>query len=191
MNKLSDSKGEFLPQFENEEWREIIGKNGEYYISSYGRVKSFRVNKKTGKILRLSQVNGFAVITMKINDKPTTQLVHKLVAGAFVPKPSPDCTHVIHMDWNIKNNHYTNLQWVTRKENYERILPKLHEINRLNPSRAVTHAKLKLEDVKVLKSMLQRGIKQSIIAKAFCISEMQVTRIKRGENWGNVQQDNT
>jgi len=39
----------------------------------------------------------------------------------------------------------------------------------------------------LLKSMLQRGVVQAKIAKMFCISEMQVTRIKRGENWGHVQ----
>ena len=47
--------------------------------------------------------------------------------------------------------------------------------------------KLKESDITLLKSMLQRGVVQAKIAKMFCISEMQVTRIKRGENWGHVQ----
>jgi len=34
--------------------------------------------------------------------------------------------------------------------------------------------------------MLQRGVTQQIIAKMFRISDMQVSRIKRGENWGHV-----
>ena len=38
-----------------------------------------------------------------------------------------------------------------------------------------------------IKSMLQRGIVQSKIAKMFCISEMRLTRIKRGENWAGVK----
>jgi DNA invertase Pin-like site-specific DNA recombinase len=51
----------------------------------------------------------------------------------------------------------------------------------------VTSSKLKAEDVALLKSMLDRGIKQKVIAKLFCISEMQVTRIKRNENWAEIQ----
>lgn len=190
MKITEDKKERKLRKLDDEEWREIAGTNGDYYVSNYGRVKSYRVNKEEGKLLRLSQVKGFAVITMKINDKTSTQLVHKLVATAFVPKGA-DCTHVIHLDWNIKNNHFTNLQWVTRADNYSRVLSRLHEKNRMNPSRLITYSKLKLEDVKVIKSMLLRGVKQNLIAKMFCISEMQVTRIKRGENWGNVEVENS
>ena len=51
----------------------------------------------------------------------------------------------------------------------------------------INNSKLKERDVVLLKSMLQRGVTQASIAKMFCISEMQVTRIKRGENWGHVQ----
>ena len=39
--------------------------------------------------------------------------------------------------------------------------------------------------------MLQKGVPNVKIAKMFCISDMQVTRIKRGENWGHVQLENT
>ena len=52
--------------------------------------------------------------------------------------------------------------------------------------KSINNSKLKEKDVMLLKSMLQRGVSQSKIAKMFCISEMQVTRIKRGENWGHV-----
>lgn len=49
------------------------------------------------------------------------------------------------------------------------------------------NTRLKERDIIQLKMMLQRGIPQVKIAKLFCISEMQVTRIKRGENWGDVK----
>jgi len=53
--------------------------------------------------------------------------------------------------------------------------------------RQITYSKLKVRDVIAIKKMLQRGVQNVDIAKMFCISEMQVTRIKRGENWGHVK----
>jgi DNA invertase Pin-like site-specific DNA recombinase len=57
---------------------------------------------------------------------------------------------------------------------------------RKKKGKVVTYSKLKLEEVALIKSMLKRGVKQKLIAKMFCISEMQITRIKRGENWNEV-----
>ena len=56
----------------------------------------------------------------------------------------------------------------------------------LRDKHRVLNSKLKESDVRQLKLMLAKGITQSIIAKMFRISEMQVTRIKRGENWGHI-----
>jgi DNA invertase Pin-like site-specific DNA recombinase len=66
-------------------------------------------------------------------------------------------------------------------------MPRLQEINKIKNKGIVRNSKLKPEDVKVLKGMLEKGVKQNVIAKLFSISEMQVTRIKRGENWGKIK----
>jgi len=66
-------------------------------------------------------------------------------------------------------------------------MPRLQEINKIKNKGLIRNSKLKAEDVKVLKSMLEKGIKQNVIAKLFSISEMQVTRIKRGENWAHIK----
>ena len=51
----------------------------------------------------------------------------------------------------------------------------------------VKNAKLDTSQVGHIKAMLERGVKGNLIAKMFQISEMQITRIKRGENWGYVK----
>jgi DNA-directed RNA polymerase specialized sigma subunit len=41
--------------------------------------------------------------------------------------------------------------------------------------------------VAVIKGMLEKGVKQNLVAKMFCVSEMQVSRIARKENWAEIE----
>lgn len=45
--------------------------------------------------------------------------LHRLVAQKFLDKPSEDRTQVNHIDGDKSNNHYSNLEWVTPKENVQ------------------------------------------------------------------------
>lgn len=176
-----------LRKLEDEVWKEIPFADKKYEVSNYGRVKSYCYDKTNGKILRPGLTKGFHTVTFKTNDSKKTFLVHKLVAIVFVPKESEDQTIAIHLDWNKRNNHYKNLKWLTKTEAYARIMPRLQEINKIKNKGIIRNSKLKPDDVKVLKGMLEKGIKQNVIAKLFSISEMQVTRIKRGENWSMIK----
>lgn len=176
-----------LRKLDDEVWKEIPFADKKYEVSNYGRVKSYCYNKTEGKVLRPGITKGFHTVTFKTEGKKKTFLVHKLVAMVFIEKESDDQTIAIHLDWNKKNNYFKNIQWVTREAAYERIMPRLQEINKIKNKGIVRNSKLKPEDVKVLKGMLEKGVKQNVIAKLFSISEMQVTRIKRGENWGKIK----
>ncbi len=174
-----------LRKLEDEVWKEISFTDYKYEVSNYGRVRSYCQDESNGKILNPSQIGGFRVVSLKYKNKSKHYLVHKLVAQEFVPKDSNGQTVVIHLDWNKANNHYTNLQWYTKADSYKRMHKRLQE-ERKKKGKVVTYSKLKLEEVALIKSMLNRGVKQKLIAKMFCISEMQITRIKRGENWNEV-----
>lgn len=176
-----------LKKLEDEEWIELPDSSGQYWVSNYGRIKSFHYSKE-GKILKAGLVNSFPTVSLKINKKNKRFFIHKLVAELWIPKPSNNSEHVIHLDWNFKNNHYLNLEWATKemvtKRNSERLKIIYNDPNR---PKVITQNKLKEQDVRVIKSMLLRGVPNVTIAKMFCISDMQVTRIKRGENWGHVK----
>jgi hypothetical protein len=174
-----------LRKIDDEIWVEIPYTDNKYEVSNYGRVKSYCYDKVNGRIIKPGKIRGFNTATLKINGKLTQVFIHKLVAEFFVYRESDEQKVVIHIDWNKQNNFFTNLKWVTREESYARMHQRLKE-RRQKVGKQVTSSKLKPEDVALLKSMLDRGIKQKVIAKLFCISEMQVTRIKRNENWAEI-----
>ena len=48
------------------------------------------------------------------------------------------------------------------------------------------NAKLKEQDVRIIKHQMSLGVAGAVLAKMFKVSEMQISRIKSGENWGNI-----
>lgn len=90
----------------------------DYYISNFGNVYS----KKSGLLKKLIPAldgqKNYLLIGLSRNGQRHRKLVHRLVAQAFIPNPH-QLPEVNHRDKNKKNNHVSNLEWCTRKENLE------------------------------------------------------------------------
>ena len=119
-------------------------------------------------------------------------LVHRLVADNFLKKPKEQQTIVAHLDHEKLNNKASNLKWMTREENYEHqqnspyVLKEKQERKhrRKEASRAT---KLTVTKVMLLKKMLNQGKPVKQLVKQFKVSDTQIFRIKRGENWADIQ----
>lgn len=177
--------------FWNEVWIELhiegFNPKTEYQISNYGRIKSFAYDKENGKIKKHYLIKGYPTVTFKVHNGPTfTKYIHKLVAEHFIRKENERQIYVIHMDYNKLNNYVENLRWASKKEK-ER-----HQFSGPNfkPIKGKRkYSKLTETEVIRLKKIInnpQRKTRLKIIAKQFGISEMQLYRIKRGENWASV-----
>lgn len=95
-----------------EEWKDIIGYEGYYQISSYGRVK----NTKTGRILS-GDINNAGYRRVCLYTPVRKKFfIHRLVASHFCDGYR-DGLVVNHKDGNKLNNLPENLEWVTRSEN--------------------------------------------------------------------------
>lgn len=98
---------------ESQVW--INGYEGLYKISNTGNVYSFV--RKSVRILKPAQDGGgYPCVSLVKDSIHKTFKVHRLVASHFI---GVNCekNHVNHIDGNKKNNHFTNLEWVTQKEN--------------------------------------------------------------------------
>lgn len=100
-------------------WKDLVFEyNGEkfdytglYKISNFGRVYSYKRNK----ILSPNYNNSGYSQTYMTTPRKNIQ-THRLVAIMFIENPLKK-EQVNHIDYNTKNNHVSNLEWVTPKEN--------------------------------------------------------------------------
>lgn len=113
-------------------WKDIDNYEGYYQINNYGQVKSLDryitrkdgvIQFKRGKLLTpIENDDGYYQIKLCKNGKSSTYKVHKLVAETFLDKPDDYVLkqyEVNHKDYDRKNNHVDNLEWLTHSENIQ------------------------------------------------------------------------
>lgn len=113
-------------RLKGEQWKDVIGFEGRYMVSSLGRVASLSFPIEAGQLhyarkqhlLTLTiQNNGYVATALSYaKNKVKTVKVHRLVAEAFIPNPHNFPT-VNHKDENKTNNTLNNLEWCTHHYN--------------------------------------------------------------------------
>lgn len=111
-----------LADLDGEIWRPIVGYDGLYEVSIFGRIKS------AGRIDWVGKVHPARIMKQHISRKGYARLhlknpkqrgrntqVHRLVGEAFIPNPDSKPT-VNHNDGVKTNNSILNLQWFTSSE---------------------------------------------------------------------------
>jgi len=83
-----------------------------YSVSNFGNVR----NDKSGRILKQVISNsGYKCVCLYL-PKLKYCTVHRLVAKAFIPNPD-NLSDVNHIDEDKSNNHVSNLEWLSHKDN--------------------------------------------------------------------------
>jgi hypothetical protein len=121
------------------------------------------------------------------------ELVHRMVAKHFLEQPTPLHTIVAHKDYNRLNNNYTNLVWMTKEEHliHQRKSPFVLAARERRKNSARNEGtkiyKLTSSQVMLIKKKINQGVSLRTLSKSFKVTETQLLRIKRGQNWGNVE----
>ena len=96
-------------------WKPVVGYEGIYEVSNFGRVLSIRKNM----IMKLHDNNtgkGYKYIWGHKDGNREKLYVHIIVAQTFLPNPD-NLPEVNHIDENPSNNRVDNLEWCTHKYN--------------------------------------------------------------------------
>ena len=181
--------------FRGEKWKPIPRKKtpyGERYtISNYGRLVKYKHWINSGSLLKLSRQQGYPIWRYRENDEYRHHLIHKLVAGYFLSKPSKNQAFVIHLDFDKENNHYRNLKWATQEELTKHSFknPAVIKAKKQMLKNIGTGYNTKLTEAKVrqIKVFLKKGKTLKEVAVKYGVSDMQIHRIKTGENWGHLK----
>lgn len=118
-------------------------------------------------------------------------LVHRLVAANFLKQPSENHTIVAHLDFEKSNNKASNLKWMTLAQNLVHQQNSPHVIadkisRRDHTNKNNRSIKLTVTKVMLLKKLLNEGKEIKKLVKQFKVTDTQILRIKRGENWGDI-----
>src|SRR5690606_15215999 len=175
-----------------EEWKEItfddnISENEKFKISNYGRIINCKLDKEI--LVKKYFINGYQnlPVKQKKNGKHTSRYVHRLVAEHFLEKNDGE-EYVIHLNYDKTDNRVENLKWATKREK------ELHQFSNPNWEKVIKErnkkiGKLSEGKVKIIKRQLKNNrARINMIAKRFGVSDTQIHRIKKGENWSSVSE---
>lgn len=167
------SKRKKVDYISSEEWRPIVGYEGQYLVSSLGRVKS--IERNSGRaVLRARLMSqtcskaGYMFVRLCKNNKPASCLVHRLVAQAFLQNPN-NLPQVNHLNLNKSDNRPENLEWCTLKENLQHAHANIPTIGNF---------KLSDDDRRTIQERFMSGEKASAIAKDYGVTRQAI--------WKNV-----
>lgn len=132
---------EFLESIslKGEEWKDVIGYEGLYLISSLGRCLSlsslkFKSPRTVGK--------GYKAFNLWKNNIGKNEYVHRVLANAFIPNPD-NLPQIDHINAIRDDNRLENLHWVSISANH------LNPITRKRHSKSVKGNQVLIERMSV------------------------------------------
>ena len=132
-----------------------------YKVTRDGQV----ISPRLGKPMKLQMhQNGYYNVQVRVNGKPTTKYVHRMVAEEYIPNPD-NKPEVNHINEDKLDNMVENLEWVTSKENLRH------------------SAKLSYMAVEVIKEAWSNGHSQSAIARHFNVVQPTIWAVINKQIW--------
>ena len=147
-----------------------------YYLTSTGRIFSTVFNK-LNELSPSFTTDGYKMISLINSDgSRTTYRINRLVCLYFNGVPESPKYEVDHIDGIKTNNHYSNLRWVTHKQNME------YAIQNNLFKRDLTE-----KDIIAIKRLIVEEVPLVEIARQFGVNPSTITQIKTGKIYTDIK----
>ncbi len=161
--------------------RKINGYGDRYFVDENGSVFSL-LNGVYSPLKQRVHRQGYIRFALCENGKIKQFYAHRLVAEQYLPKVEGK-NFVNHLDGDKTNNHFSNLEWCTKKEN------SVHaRDNGLCDNRGEKSGKTKLTNEMVLniRKVYNNGIKGIALQKMFNLSKGTLYEITSKRRWSHI-----
>jgi NUMOD4 motif len=171
-----------------ERWLPVVGYEGFYEVSNWGRVRSVRhmtaAGWRGGKILNpfLDRDGYFRVNLSKHGVIKGLCPVHNLVLQAFAGPPTPGQQGRHGIGGRQNNRWPENLCWGTPQENSD----DKYRDGTMACGERQGNAKLRADDIRAIRFRASTGESTPSLADCFSISQVHVRRIIFRESWRHI-----
>jgi hypothetical protein len=168
-------------------WKPVSEFEGVYEVSDDHRIRRTGAGKgiRVGRVLMQHEVKGgYRIVQLWKGGKPSTRLVHVLVATAFIG-PVPDGQEVNHKDGDKRNNAPENLEYVTRSDN----LKHAYRTGLMRRGEEHQYAKLDAESVAVIRRENRNGVGYRPLARRFGVSRRAIQQVIKGISWAHIPEE--
>ena len=171
----------------DEKWMPVMGYDGVYEVSSFGRVRSLdRIGShpvygdflKKGKLIKAVPVSGYPSYNLCMNGRPRSFYAHRIVLEAFVG-PCPSGMECCHNDGDKTNARLDNLRWDTPTNNHR------DKLAHGTDGRGERASMAKLTNSQVL-SIRSSTDKTCDLAKAYGVRSSTISLIRHRKNWSHL-----
>lgn len=196
-------------EMNGEEWRDVVGHEGKYQVSNYGRVRrltttsigrnqsaSFEIQLPAVMMLPNKDTKGYPQVGLSWPRRVAR--VHRIVAEAFLPAPSAELLQecraaglnyvlVNHKDKNPANPNVNNLEWCSPKYNMDHSKAEMSEgIKSFSGSKSYMAILDEKDVLSIVEILRQGGISQQALADQYGVKQITISNIWTGRSWAHL-----
>lgn len=168
----------------NEVWREVVGFEGWYSVSSLGRIRREMDSRrsKQGLVLKPGlKKDGYLMVSLQRNSIAKSFNVHRIVAHAFLGERPIDF-QINHKDLNKLNNTPSNLEYCSKSCNIRHAFK-----NGAFPSRkGERNIRAKLNNkaiIDIKKNYISRKTPLRVFSKKYGVTLATIHKVLVGRSW--------